>query len=140
MPSNYSRNEQILAHSGRNRFPRRIEPGTTITAFKKEKFVIIGWSDGRDVGNGCLNLVLARPEYAQEIDDCWRHIGLESWYIFKKLSKKFYVGTPAENMPELQGGKEIIDPFSKQTIGYYHVPAAVAAPDYYLIVTGPFGH
>jgi hypothetical protein len=135
-----SRSGQILAHPGRNRVPRRIEPGTTLLAFQKEKFVVIGWSNGCDVGNGCLNLVLARPRHAQEIDDYWRHNGLESRYIFKKVSKKFYAGTPAENIPELQDGEEIIDPSTKQIVGYYHVPAAAAVPDYYLITEGPFGH
>jgi len=135
-----SRNGQILAHSRDKRMPRRIEPGTIITAFKKEKFVVISWSDGRDIGNGCLNLILARPEYAQEIDDHWRHDGLDGLYLFKKLSKKFYVGTPAEGHPELQGGEEIIHPSTHQTMGYYHVPAAAAVPGYYLIVEGPLGH
>jgi hypothetical protein len=133
-----SRSGQVLAHSRDKRMPRRIEPGTIITAFKNEKFVVIGWSNGCDVGNGCLNLVLARPEYAQEIDDHWRNDGLDGLYLFKKLSKKFYVGTPAENMPELQGGEEIIHPSTHQTVGYYHVPAA-AMPGYYLITEGPLG-
>jgi hypothetical protein len=135
-----SRGGQILAHPWRKRVPRRIEPGTTLLAFQKEEFVIVAWSDGRDVGNGCLNLVLARPKHAKEIDAYWRHNGLESRYIFKKLSKEFYVGTPAEDIPELQGGEEIIDPSTNQTVGYYHVPAATSVPDYYLITEGPFGH
>lgn len=127
-----------IAHPYRKRMNRRVEPGLTINAYGEE-WTLIGWSDGRDVGNGCLNLVLARPERAKEILRQWQTADLnENNYTFHKLHPDFYRGTPAEGHEELQGGEEIRDKNTNALIGYYLVPAATAVPDAYFITEAPF--
>jgi hypothetical protein len=104
-----------------------------------EEWTIIGWLDGRDCGNGCLNISVCRPEYFQKLRNQWEKDRLDAKeYRFEPVGPEYYTLSPGETGILNHYGQKIIEIKSNLVIGYHLVPIGAISQSYYYFVQRPY--
>ena len=120
-------------------YSQLIEHGSILSDPQNRIWGVIGWLDGRERGNGCLNLVVVYKEFLNIMLDAWMTNGITDQPIrFKRLGNNYYSGTPAFDKPNEQYGEEMTRADGR-IIGYYLIPSCKVFPRHYLITRCPAG-
>lgn len=134
-----TREETRFGHPWQHNRPPVVVPGSFLFYQGNEEWILIGWIDGRECGNGMLNITVAKPARAREIARHFDDEGLSAHYKLAKAPAEVYQDTVAQNRPELRYGSVIRDRTTNDLLGYHLVPSSYIVGALYLTVNQPYG-